>query len=299
MAKTECYWYISESLHPWEAAVAGALARALIRGGSEISVFAAAGTDELNVPGILSWHSMTALERASAVLFRGRLWHLWGAPPPWWPLVRLRARTVHTGFSPETKWKGHPTVLSAAGRRGGVTCIPPALEVKVNWGGEGPPRGDGREEALVCMFAGDDDNMAEYSFPAGLGVEIRSIGSDGRQGMENLTFSRALLIIENPSPSLALLAAGWALMGVPTAAPASAFMDEMLGACGYIHLNRAAGPGAVQEALARLAGEGGRGASAAARRLASEQFAPERGAKKLESLYSSLARKKDERENEG
>lgn len=299
MPETECFWYMGESLLPWEAAAAGALARALMRGGTAVKAFAAAGTDALNIPGILSWRSMTALERMSAILYRGRLWHLWGSPPPWWPLVRLRARTVHTAFSSPTDWKGHPTALSAANRSGGETYIPPALEVKVNWSGEGPSREAEEDDALVCLFAGDEENMAEYSFPEPLNAELRFIGRDGRRGMEDLAAGRTVLVIENPTPSLALLAANGALMGVASAAQDSPFMDEMLGADGYIRLNPAAGPEKIKESLALLAGEEGRGASASARRMASEHFVPERGARRLEELYRSLTRENDKRENEG
>lgn len=295
MPKTECFWYIGESLLPWEAASAGALARALIRGGTAVKAFAASGVDGLNIPGILSWRSMTSAERASAALIRGRLWHLWGTPPPWWPLVRLRARTVHSSFLPHTDWKGHPTVMSAVGRTGRETYIPPALEVKVNWNADGAPRRDKVGDGPVCLFAGNEDRIADYSFTEREGSDFHFIGEDGREGMENLAEGRTVLIIENPTPSLALLAAAGALMGAPTAAPESLFMDEMLGPDGYIRLN----PENLRESFALLTGEAGRGASASARRLASEQFAPEKGAKRLENLYRSLARKKDEKKNEG
>ncbi len=292
MPKNECFWYIGESILPWEAAAAGALGRALIQGGATINAFAASGTDALDIPGILSWRSMTTLERVSAALFRGRLWHLWGIPPPWWPLVRFRARTVHTGFKPHTEWKGHPTMLSAAGSAGGETYIPPALEVKVNWSEEGLSQETGGDETLTCLFAGDGENMEKYAFPKGLDVGILHIGKDGREGMAALSAGRAVLLIEEPTPSLALLAANGALMGAPSASPPSSFMDEILGRDGYIRLDCAAGPEKIKEALSLLAGEAGRGASASARRIAAEQFTPERGAKKLENLYRSLAGRK-------
>lgn len=154
MAKTECCWYIGESLLPWEASVAGTLARALIRSGTDLHAYSGSGTDLLNIPGLLSWRSMHTMERATAAGIKGRLWHLWGTPPSWWGLVRLRARTVHTRFSLKTEWRGHPTVLSATEFSGGETYIPPAFEVKVNWGGDAPGETSPGEESLCASLRG-------------------------------------------------------------------------------------------------------------------------------------------------
>lgn len=290
MAKIECCWYIGESLLPWEASVAGTLARALIRSGAALYAYSGSGTELLNIPGLLSWRSMHTIERAAAAGTKGRLWHLWGTPPSWWGLVRLRARTVHTRFSVKTEWKGHPTVLSATECSGGETYIPPAFEVKVNWGGETPDETTAGDESLLCLLAGETSGENEYSSLLGsIGADFRLLGRGGEEAMQHLSSGRTMLLVETPVPSLALLSANGALMGVPTAAPRTTVMDELLGKDGYVHLDPAAGADEKRRTLALLAGEGGRAASAAARRHVSEQFTPEKGAKKLENLYHSLS----------
>lgn len=290
MAKTECCWYIGESLLPWEASVAGTLARALIRSGTDLHAYSGSGTDLLNIPGLLSWRSMHTMERATAAGIKGRLWHLWGTPPSWWGLVRLRARTVHTRFSLKTEWRGHPTVLSATEFSGGETYIPPAFEVKVNWGGDAPGETSPGDESLLCLLAGETSGENEYSSLLGsMGASFQLFGRGGKDAMQHLFTGRTMLLVENPVPSLALLSANGALMGVPTAAPRSPVMDELLGKDGYVHLDPAAGTEEKRRILTQLAGEGGRAASAAARRHVSEQFPPEKGAKKLENLYLSLS----------
>jgi hypothetical protein len=290
MAKIECCWYIGESLLPWEASVAGTLARALIRSGTVLHAYSGSGTDLLNIPGLLSWRSMHTIERAAAAGTRGRLWHLWGTPPFWWGLVRLRARTVHTRFSLKTEWKGHPTVFSATECSGGETYIPPAFEVKVNWGGEGPGETSPGDESLLCLLAGETSGENDYSSLLGsMGADFRLLGRASEETMQLLSLGRTMLLIENPVPSLALLSANGALMGVPTAAPRSPVMDELLGKEGYVYLDPFAGADEKRWVLTRLAGEEGRAASAAARRHVSEQFTPEKGAKKLENLYISLS----------
>lgn len=290
MAKIECCWYIGESLLPWEASVAGTLARALIRSGVALHAYSGAGTDLLNIPGLLSWRSMHTMERAAAAGIRGRLWHLWGTPPSWWGLVRLRARTVHTRFSLKTEWKGHPTVLSATECSGGETYIPPAFEIKVNWGGETQGQASPGDESLLCLFAGETSGESDYSsLLTNMGADFRLLGRGGEEAMQYLSSGRTMLLVENPVPSLALLSANGALMGVPTAAPRSPVMDELLGKDGYVHLDPDAGIEEKRRTVTLLAGEGGRAASAAARRHVSEQFTPEKGAKKLENLYLSLS----------
>lgn len=290
MAKIECCWYIGESLLPWEASVAGTLARALIRSGVALHAYSGAGTDLLNIPGLLSWRSMHTMERAAAAGIRGRLWHLWGTPPSWWGMVRLRARTVHTRFSMKTEWKGHPTVFSATECSGGETYIPPGFEVKVNWGGDAPGEAYQGDESPLCLLPGETSGESDYSSLLGsMGMNFKPLGRGGEEAMQHLSSGRTVLLIENPNSSLALLSANGALMGVPAAAPRSPLMDEFLGKDGYVHFDPAAGLEEKRRLLTLLAGEGGRAASAAARRHVSEQFAPEKGAKKLENLYLSLS----------
>ncbi|NLB84128.1 MAG: hypothetical protein GX791_07770, partial [Synergistaceae bacterium] len=63
MSTGECYWYIGESLRPWESAVTGALARALLKEGLPLRCFSGGGGENLGIPDLLSWNSLTFLER--------------------------------------------------------------------------------------------------------------------------------------------------------------------------------------------------------------------------------------------
>lgn len=290
MKPIECRWYLGDSLLPWEASVAGAVARALIQNGVALYAFSSAGTEMFNIPGLLSWRSMNALERAAAILSGGRLWHLWGAPPSWWPVIRFRSRTVHTPILPTEEWKGHPTVLTQWEASGGETYIPPVFEVKVNWGGavgEEPPSGD---EGLLCLYDGDEGRGGEYrSVLEGMGGSLHLLKDRGSEALGTIASGRAALILEAPTTSLALLAVKGALMGAPTASPRSPVMDELLGEEGYVVFDFSEPEGDKGAFISELAGEKGRFASASARRHGTESFTPERSAKKLEALYRFLS----------
>lgn len=288
MKQIDCFWYVGESLRPWEMTVVGTLSRALIKSGTSIRSFSEGGTENLSIPGLISWHSLNAIERFMIVGTKGRLWHLWGTPPSWWKIVRIRARTVHTRFDNLTGWKGHPTVLSATVCSSGETYIPPAFEIKVNWGEDIEKGPSFEEEAPVCLVAGK--SLKDYShLLEEMNVILCSLEENMEISMKFLGSGRSVLLVPEPTPSVALLSAYGALMGVPTAAPRSVLMDELLGKDGYVCLPPRGNVEETRDALGFLLGEGGRSASAIARRHAVVTFPPEKGAKKLEHLYSSLS----------
>ncbi len=277
-------------MRPWEIAVAGTLARALIRDGEHLQVFTGGGTESLGIAGTLSWHSLTAVERSLIVGGKGRLWHLWGEPPSWWKLIRLRARTVHTRFDASTAWRGHPTVLSATACSSGETYIPPAFEMKVNWSPEEEEEVPGDARAPLFLIAGGDENddgkFGEIA--AEMSSELRNLDDVPDEGGKLLASGNCILLLPRPVPSFALLAAYSALMGIPSVAARSALMDEVLGKEGYVHLPSSGSPQEIRDALRQVLGEGGRSASAFARRNVTDSFPPEKGAKKLKKLYASL-----------
>ncbi len=286
----DCYWYISDSLRPWEAAVVGTLARALIREGVKLHSFCGGGTESLGIPGLLSWHSLNTTERALIVGTKGKLWHLWGTPPSWWKFIRFRSRTIHTLFeNPAKDWKGHPTVLSATACSSGESYIPPAFEMKMNWSAEEAK--DSFDEGRTPIFLLSGSRGDEYDMFAEEAAKassiLRNFDESPDEGMKLLSSGNCILLLPHPSSSLALLAAFAALMGIPSAAVRSALMDETLGKEGYVHLpseNSVEATHAIQSAL----GEGGRSASAFARRNVTDSFPPEKGARKLKTLYISL-----------
>ena len=290
MKQLEIRWFLGESLLPWEASVAGSIARALIQNGTILHTYSASGIEAFNIPGLLSWRSMNALERGAAVLSQGRLWHLWGTPPSWWGLIRFRSRTVHTSFFPPEEWKGHPTVLTQRDASGGETYIPPVFEVKVNWGGSVEEDPSSKDEGLLCLYDGDGGLGEEYqSLVEAMGGTLRFLKNTRDEALTSIASGKAALILEVPTTSLALLAAKSALMGVATASPSTPVMDELLGKEGYVIFDPSDGGEDKKNLLKDLTGEKGRSASAAARRHASEVFTPEKSAKKLEGLYRFLS----------
>ncbi len=289
MKQMDCYWYISESLRPWEAAVVGTLARALLREGAGVRAFSGGGTESLGIPGILSWHSLNATERALIVGTKGKLWHLWGAPPSWWKFIRFRSRTIHTRFDSSTAWKGHPTVLSATVCSSGETYIPPAFEVKMSWSAEEGKETFEEAQSPLFLLAGgkEDESFVFAESAAALSSLLRALDDAPDEEIKLLASGNCILVLPRPAPSLALLAAFAALMGVPSVAARSALMDEALGKDGYVHLT-SENPEHVRTAFRSALGEGGRSASAYARRSVTDSFPPEKGAKKLKNLYLSL-----------
>ena len=105
------------------------------------------GTANFHSDGVVSWRSLTFFERLAAVLFKGRLWHLWGKAPFWWGVVRLRARTVHTSLDDAPEWWGHPTRLFEEQARHGESLIVTTFEAKAVRAGKEKGREAGEESS--------------------------------------------------------------------------------------------------------------------------------------------------------
>jgi hypothetical protein len=295
----ECIWYVSGFRRPWEAAVIGNLAAALKTGDEFFPrVYAEGGTANFRVEGILSWGSLTFFERAVLVLFRGRLWHLWGDAPSWWGWVRLRARTVHTSLDVRPRWRGHPTRLFAEQAREGESRIVPTFEVKVAWT-------DDKEDASTSFLLAAQpeealkDAMNEVlpkwgvegvflNMPrSGLGSESES--EPGFFQPELLKKTQALFI--DDTPSNALLAAYLTMRGVPVVIRRvdkdNPLLRAVLGPGGYLT------PGGESKedwkaTLDEAMSEKGRSASAAARRFLKENYAASGASESLMELYRSV-----------
>lgn len=287
MKQTDCYWYLSESLRPWEAAVAGAVARAAIRDGAVIRSYSGGGTESLGIPGLLSWRSLNAMERLFIVAARGNLWHLWGQPPSWWMFVRARSRTVHSRFDEGSKWEGHPTTLFSAAPRG-YTYIPPAFEMKMSWGTEeGKDIFDESRPALFLLTGSADDGRLYAQTAASLSSMLIDFDR-AEEGVKLFASGNCVLLLPRPTDSLALLAAFASLRGIPTVAARSAALDELVGKDGYVSLISESAED-VKKAFTTVLGEGGRGASAFARRNVTEAYPPDRSARKLRELYRAVS----------
>ena len=83
MKSPDRVWFVSGFKQPWEADVISNLAEALKNRGMSLQVYSKGGTARLNVGEVMSWNSLTFFERMAAILFGGKLWHLWGDAPLW------------------------------------------------------------------------------------------------------------------------------------------------------------------------------------------------------------------------
>ena len=289
MTTGACYWYIGASLHPWESAVAGALARALLKEGLPLRCFSGGGGENLGIPDLLSWSSLTFLERSVLVGTRGSLWHLWGPAPFWWNFLRIRARTVHTRFDGICEWKGHPTRLASSLCSAGETYIPPTFDVKVHWIEDDAAAEKEDAPPLFLLHQGTREEWKTFGSAAGEMSGLLRDTEEESGGGKLPSSGNAFLMLPRPSLSSVLLAAHGALMGIPSAAPSSPLFDEILGKDGYVRLPPPGNREEIITSLNLLAGDGGRNASASARRHGTEQFPPSKGTAKLLSLYRALS----------
>lgn len=129
-----CVWYVSASVQPWEREVIGGMASALRARDVPLTLCSSGGL----AAGGESWDGLTGLERAGRVLFSGSLWHLWGRPPVWWGLIRLRARTIHTSFDEKPIWRGHPSRLFPAPTPWGEALLLPTFTSRLQAAQSGP-----------------------------------------------------------------------------------------------------------------------------------------------------------------
>ncbi|GHV37080.1 hypothetical protein FACS1894187_12950 [Synergistales bacterium] len=282
MAVKDCIWFISGFHKPWEASAAAGLAGALnaarkTEDMAPLRVYVTGGTGNFRTAGACSWKSMTFFERVSTVLFRGKVWHLWGDAPFWWRFIRLRARTVHTSLDEKPSWNGHPTRLFAEQADCGESVIRPTFEVRVSVAGDDKEmrekQGKNKSSAFIIMSEPQD-------LPEGLNIEAVF--------PTNSSAASADALFTEDSPSGALLAASLTMQGIPViAAPllkGRSYLRALLGNDGYIVLQSRDAEG-WQAALSSAAGEPGRFASASARRFLNENYPAAAALESVEALY--------------
>lgn len=169
-----------------------------------------------------------------------------------------------------------------------VSYIPPAFEMKMSWGAEEDkdPSSEGRPALFLLSGAIDEGRMYAESAASLSSMLLDFDRAD--EGMNLLSSDNCILLLPQPTSSLSLLAALAALMGVPTVAAGSSSLNELLGEEGYVHL-ASPSPEDIRSAFSLVLGEGGRSASAFARRNVAESYPPEKGARKLKEIYERLA----------
>ena len=277
-----CVWYVSKFKRPWEGIVVANLAASLRAQGVSVKVYVEGGTAHVPVEGVLSWNSLTFFERAAAVLFRGKLWHLWGKPPFWWPVVRLRARTVHTSLDDSPVWAGHPTRLFAKQAREGESIIKPTFEVKVAWAGGGSAD-EGSSALLLAMTA--TEFLEKALSQSGMAVISLAEGTDLSCPVSELEKGKMLLV--DDSPSNVLLASYLTLQGLPVVARTSSLMQSLLGKDGYIAVEEDS-EDAWKKAIEYAGSEEGRKLAASARRFLKANFTASNSFESLSTLYRSV-----------
>ncbi|MDR2175465.1 MAG: hypothetical protein LBO82_05965 [Synergistaceae bacterium] len=294
-AMTDCVWYVSGFRRPWEAAVIGGLAAALKAKGGALSlqVYVDGGTANFRAEGAMSWRSLTFFEKLAAVLFKGKLWHLWGEAPFWWGLVRLRARTVHTSLDDAPEWRGHPTRLFEAQARHGESLIAPAFEARVVRAGKEKGEEVSEEPPSAVILA------------ASPGAAFREVLDELKTAVVPLagavtdsTLRQGGVLFAGDGPSDALLAAYLTTQGIPVlAASETPLLDAVLGRSGYIVPRtgdtrigdtRIGDREGWRAALGEAFSEAGRASAASARRFLKDRYDSAEAAKSLENLYRAV-----------
>lgn len=289
-------WFLSKSLRSWDVMSLSLTARQLGARGVRLTVISQTGFFPGGFPDVISWRSLDGWERGLTVAMRGRMWHLWGQPPGWWPLVRSRAATVHSFRDKDGEWKGHPAVFAGTGTLFDGNAWLPAFDRELSWGSPGDEKGD--PVALVVfpvpMVRPDRDIMDLIR--QGLGVPAVRLSDqtgalpgaggtlDESDVVRFLSGHSGILILPAVDFSLGLLAGFASLYGIPTVAPWSPMLDDLLGHGGYISPKKGHESDLASEAM----GEPGRLAAAGARHRLTESFTPELSAQSLLSVYRTV-----------
>ena len=281
-----CVWYVSKFKRPWEGIVVANLAASLRAQGVPVKVYVEGGTAHVPVEGVLSWNSLTFFERAAAVLFKGKLWHLWGNPPFWWAVVRLRARTVHTSLDDSPVWAGHPTRLFAKQAREGESIIRPTFEVKVAWAGGGSTDEGSSTLLLAISATGPLEKALSPLSQSGMAIiSLTEAGAGLSCSASELEKGKVLIV--DDSPSNALLASYLTLQGLPVVARTSSLIQSLLGKDGYAAVEEDS-EDAWKKAIEYAGSEDGRKLAASARRFLKANFTASDSVESLSTLYRSV-----------
>lgn len=277
-----CTWYVSKISHPWERAMIGDMGAALRARGFGVSIYTDGGTMDFGVDGVFSWRSLTGLERVKLILSSaGTLWHLWGEPPAWWSLVRVRSRTVHTSWMPAPAWRGHPSRLFAEQAGDGETVIKPTFESRLAQPGGEAGGSSPRAPAVYVNLASAKPALVKAI--SDLKCPVLDLGT-GRFGASS---AKTGCLVSGDSPSEALLAAVLTLQGLAVVGPNSPYLHALLGDEGYLSVEGDE-EGAWRDAIAQALSERGRALSTSARHVIKTRYSAAECALSLEAMYRSV-----------
>lgn len=273
-----CIWYVSKIAHPWERAMIGNMATALRARNVSVSLFVDGGTTDFCVDGILSWRALTGLERMRLVFSGGSLWHLWGTPPLWWGLVRVRSRTVHTSWAPSPAWRGHPSRLFTEQAGDGESVIKPTFESRLPQAEEPATE---RSEAAYLNWRDAPPNLRKAV--TDLGCRIVDLRSE----RFNTASAKSGFFLSGGSPSDALLAAALTIQGLAVVGRDSSYLHSLLGGEGSFIVEEDE-EGAWRQAMERALSDQGRARATSARHFIKTHYSAAESADTLEALYESV-----------
>lgn len=277
-----CIWYVSKIAHSWERAMIGNMGAALKARGFGFFIYTDGGTTDFCVEGVLSWRSLTGLERMRLILSSaGGLWHLWGEAPPWWSLVRVRSRTVHTSWRPAPAWRGHPSRLFAEQACDGETVIKPTFESRLAQPEETADGSSQLSRSVYVNLASAKPNLARAL--SALECPIMDLGT-GRFGTGS---AKSGCFVSGDGPSEALLAAALTMQGLAVVGPDSSYLHSLLGDEGYFSV---AGDGeeAWQDAIRQALSDQGRALATSARHVIKTRYSAAECASSLEAMYRAV-----------
>ncbi len=287
-------WYASSGLRPWEKKVLLDLAEALAPAVASLKVYAADAQGWEGAFSVLSWKNRDLLSLGRTLFTEGRLWHFWGQAPSWARALALRAGVVHTQWRDFGPWRGSMSTMLPVSPEGGAARLSPLFRSRSLWLSEEgtSPSAGGEPLAILALPMGR--SLPDWS--DGLHLTPVPLGSDARGERRGLLEREILsrwrerggaLLLPWVTADLAWLAVHGALLGVPTLARRSSFLDECLGSEGYVAVRGSDDVG-WRSALEASGDPDGPPAAAAARRWVEGRFSGPTAVDRLLALYGQI-----------
>ena len=277
-----CVWYVSKVSHPWERAMIGNMGGALRARGFGVSIYTDGGTMDFGVDGVFSWRSLTGLERVRLILSSaGTLWHLWGDPPAWWSLVRVRSRTVHTSWMPAPAWRGHPSRLFTEQAADGESVIKPTFESRLTHPEEAMDTSSRASRAIYV-------DLASATLPLNRAIAAMDCPAiDLRAERFTASSAKSGCFAAGVGPSEALHAAALTLQGLTVVGLDDSYLHSLLGDEGYCSIEEDSEE-AWKRGITQALSDRGRALAISARHTIKTRYSPAECADTLEAMYRSV-----------
>ncbi len=250
-----CNWYISASVNGVLEQVIRDMAEALRSHSRDIDLRVVSAGDLRCKP---------YFSQVKEVFTKREIWHLFGAAPAWWRLVRLHSRTVHTLLEGEN-WGGWPSRFFTEGLKSGESVVFPVFD----------PLGSMSPESGKAVFIRDRKDVPSGDYEV-LDISGKIVRSEALSGV---------YIAASPTPREAMRAGILTMRGLCIASPKSGYIEEILGPDGYFVINS-------EEDLPRIIrlglGERGRHMGISARHYLKSRRSHDRCTDSLITLYRKV-----------